>query len=339
MARRPTAMDVAKLANTSRSAVSMVINQRWRGIISEEAEARIRASVAELNYVPHTTGRSLRTQRTLTLGVVTEIVSHPFAGALISGLTTQASSEGYAALLVETDRSTAGDEAAVAQLVSRQVDGLIYATGGLSVVDLGPQARAQSVVLANCFDARGELTAFVPDNEGGTMLAVQHLLDLGHKRIALLLGDGDDPAISPREAGYRAAMAAARIPLKMQATVTAGWDIDGGYRAAERVLGKATRPTAIVASNDRVATGVLLRAASMGLSVPDDLSIVGFDDQPFVADRLVPALTTIALPYAEMGAAAARALIESLSTSTPSADMGAKMACHIVVRQSTAPPS
>lgn len=266
-------------------------------------------------------------------------MSHPFAGGLISALTSEAMSVGYVTLLVETDSTADGDRAATIELSRRQVDGIVYATGGLVELIVAEKMRQHPMVLANCFDSLGLMSAFIPDDQEGAFLATTHLLKLGHRHIALLRGTIDDPATSRREQGFRRAMLAAGLDSGAHQVIEAGWNIDEGYRAAHNLLGSDRPPTAIVCSNDRTATGVLLFAASAGISVPRDLSVIGFDNQPFVAEHLVPALMTITLPHAAIGAAPARRLIQEIADTRQTKPAETLIPCQLITRESTAPVS
>lgn len=335
-ARKATALDVAKVAGVSRSAVSMVLNGNIKGNVSKDAQERIRAAAKELNYLPNPVAVSLRNQRTSTLGIVTdEIVTSPFAGRLVSGATNAALARGYMILVVDTEHIPGRDELAVEALQHRRVDGLIHATGGLKPYTPPELFRSQPSALANCFDPQDTLPAVVPDEVTGSRRATELLLDLGHRRIALLGGDDQNAALL-REQGYRAAMTAAGLDRHHQRVIVTGWDIDQGYRAAESVLQEPNRPTAILAANDRVATGILLYAAAAGIKVPEGLSVVGYDDQQYVAANLVPALTTVALPHAEIGAIAVDRVLDELEGRGRRTER-VLVPCPLITRQSTAP--
>ncbi|MFJ6279564.1 LacI family DNA-binding transcriptional regulator [Arthrobacter subterraneus] len=335
-ARKATALDVAKVAGVSRSAVSMVLNGNIKGNVSREAQERIRAAARELNYLPNPVAVSLRNQRTATLGIVTdEIVTSPFAGRLVSGATNAALARGYMILVVDTEHIPGRDELAIDALQHRRVDGLIYATGSLKPYSPTDPFRAQPAALANCFDPQDRLAAVVPDEVTGSRRATELLLELGHRRIALLGGDDENAALL-REQGYRTAMENAGLSFRDQQVVVTGWDIDQGYRAAESVLQEPDRPTAVLAANDRVATGILLYAASAGIRVPEQLSVVGYDDQQNVAANLVPALTTVALPHAEIGAIAVNRVLDELEGGERRTER-VLVPCPLITRQSTAP--
>ena len=324
------------MAGVSRSAVSMVLNGNIKGNVAKDAQERIRAAAKELNYLPNPVAVSLRNQRMATRGIITdEIVTSPFAGRLVSGATNAALARGYMILVVDTEHIPGREGLAIEALQHRRVDGLIYATGSLQpYIPSGP-FRAQPAALANCFDPEDRLPAVVPDEVTGSRRATELLLELGHRRIALLGGDDDNAALL-REHGYRSAMDRAGLTAGDQQVIVTGWDINQGYRAAESVLQEPGRPTAILAANDRVATGILLYAATAGIQVPQQLSVVGYDDQQNVAANLVPALTTVALPHAEIGAIAVKRVLDELEGSERRTER-VLVPCPLITRQSTAP--
>ncbi|WP_461190030.1 LacI family DNA-binding transcriptional regulator [Arthrobacter sp. Z4-13] len=344
--RKATALDVAQRAGVSRSAVSLVLNGRGRGNVTAERQERVLRAAAELEYTPNSVALSLRNQRTSTIGIVTdEIVTSPFAGRLISGASRTALARGYMVLVVDTEHDMSREGAVAQQLVHRQVDGIMYATGGLREVMAPPAMLTLPGILANCTDVASGLRSVVPAEVDGGRAAAQLLIELGHRRITLLTGTLTSPAAPQREQGYREAMERAGLGPDQQRVHLTGWDINEGYRAAAAVLGGGDRPTAIICSNDRVATGVLLYAAAAGLRVPQDLSVVGYDDQQHVAANLVPALTTVALPHMEIGATAISMLLDAVEGKAPAAGNAEAgtvyMPCRIIERSSTAavPPA
>ena len=183
----------------------------------------------------------------------------------------------------------------------------------------------------------------IPDEVSGGREATEHFLQLGHRDIAFLAGAATSPAVPLRIAGHREAMAKAAIPVREDRVFMAGWDINDGFHGAMGLLSATERPTAIVCANDRLAIGVALAAARLGLSVPRDLSIMGYDDEFRIAATMVPALTTMALPLREMGAAAMSMLLEQIEdpaqrpTAGGSGHLETMVPCRLVVRESTGP--
>lgn len=335
MRNRATAADVARIAGASRSAVSMVLNGRADGNVSPDLQERIRSAVDQLGYVPQNIGRSLRAGSTKTVGVITdEIVTSPFAGDIISGTGAVGRQADFMIMVADTEGET-GRIAEVAEVFfSRGVDALMLATGGLVDTEPPDSFFALPSVLANCTDTKGRASAVIADEAGGSVQAVQHLLDLGHRNITLLAGTEDSPATAPRRDGFHTALSGNGVRARV---APCGWDIDEGHHTVSQLLDQAEPPTAVLASNDRTAVGALLAAAHHGLRVPEDLSVVGVDDQPHVAANVVPALTTVALPHRQIGMRAMEVLLQRFSaphhlTEEPTVN---QLPTELIVRDST----
>ncbi len=346
MNRKATALDVAKRAGVSRSAVSLVLNGRGDGNVAKESQDRIRLAAQELNYSPNAIALSLRNQRSRVIGIVSdEVVVSPFDGNIIGGADDVARSRGFVTVVMDTERDAARDASAIETLLDRQVDGLMYVTVGLKPLDVPHGMLRVPSVLANCYDSspKPQLHHVIPDEITGGRDATEHLLQLGHRDIALLAGAEESPAAPLRVEGYRDAFAAAGLSVRADRITMAGWDIDAGFHGAMKLLdgvSPAERPTAIMCANDRLAVGVALAAARLGLSIPADLSVMGYDDEARIADTMVPALTTMALPLREIGRAAMTTLldtIEGVSTGMGDTSVETMVPCQLVIRESTGP--
>ncbi|WP_426299426.1 LacI family DNA-binding transcriptional regulator [Arthrobacter sp. R-11] len=350
MQRKATALDVAKRAGVSRSAVSLVLNGRGDGNVAKESQDRIRQAAAELNYSPNPIALSLRNQRTRVIGIVSdEVVTSPFDGNIIGGADDVARSRGFVTVVMDTELDSSRDASAVETLLDRQVDGLMYVTVGLKPLDVPQGMLRVPSILANCIDNAPvpRLHHVIPDEVSGGREATEHLLGLGHRDIAFLAGAQSSPAAPLRVQGFQSAFSAAGLPVRGDRAFLAGWDIDTGFHGAMKLLdgvSPAERPTAIMCANDRLAVGVVLAAARLGLSVPRDLSIMGYDDEFRIANTMVPALTTMALPLREMGAAAMTKLLDAVEgTVEEAADQDAgdpletMVPCRLVIRESTGP--
>jgi LacI family transcriptional regulator len=339
MKRRATSQDVADLAGVSRSAVSLVLNGRGQGNISVEKQAAILAAAEELDYSPNPVALSLRTRRSSTIGVVTDsIATAGFAGQLLQGASERAAAHGYLLLVIDSQHDRLAEERAFETLGSRQVDGFIYAAMSLRAYEPSPGLSGSIVALANCFDPAGQLASFVPDEVAGSRSATRHLIESGHREIVMLTGTPDMVASGLREQGFAQELAAAELPVRPP--ISAGWEIDKGYAAAMHVLTTfEPRPTGLVVANDRAAIGVVLAATSLGLSVPRDVSVIGYDDDENVAPWMVPALTTVRLPHREMGEAAIQHLLDQIGgavqTPAPPADK-VFLECPLIIRDSVA---
>lgn len=336
MPMRPTAKDVAQLAGVSRSAVSMVLNGRGAGNIAADKQGAILRAAAELSYQPNRSAVSLRRQRTHSIGVVTDaIASHAFGGALLTGASEAALARGYVTLVIDTGDDAVREGQAVDTLHERQVDGFLFAALSLRNWDVGKLSLVKTAVLANAIDPNHRIASFGPDDVAGGRAACQELIDHGHTAITAVTGSRTELATDLRWRGHRTAMVTAG--LKPGRPVRAGWSIRDGYAAGNRVLDRTYRPTAIACANDRVAVGVVLAALSHGLSVPRDLSVIGYDDDENVAPEMAPALTTIALPHYAMGEQAMNHLLDKLAgggdATTPTLIPG-----PVIRRDSVGPP-
>lgn len=339
---RPTARDVAELAEVSRAAVSFVFSGRAAGNLSAETQARIKKAADQLGYRPDEVARSLRKQRSAVIGLLSdEIATSPFAGRMVLGAMEAARTRGHQVLLLESRLDPAAEAEAVAELRARRVDGIVYAAMSMRRTAVPEGIAPARAVLANCLPREaGSYASVVPDERAGGRSAVNVLIEAGHREIALLGGSAGDIAASDRVRGFRDGLRAAGITAREEWVLRAGWQIDEGYAAALRVLDRPTRPTGVVCANDRVATGTLLAAARLGIDVPTGLSVVGYDDQDQMAAHLVPALTTVALPHHEMGATAVRMLLDAADAGQDVDPATARrLTCPVIMRDSVRPPA
>ncbi|WP_152365643.1 LacI family DNA-binding transcriptional regulator [Microlunatus speluncae] len=334
---RATSQDVADRAGVSRSAVSLVLNGRGAGNIAEDKQAAIRRAARELNYSPNSVALSLRNQRTRTIGLVTdEIATSAFGGKLLRGATDTAIAAGYLLLVIDTQGDVGQEEQAYELLLDRRVDALIFAAMSMHPHPASPAMINIASVLANCYEPDGRLPSVCADEVEGGRTAARILLDQGHRDIRLLAGTTDVDAARLRIDGYRTALAEAGAPVPEP--VTAGWTIEAGYAAAMQVLDRPDRPTGVLCANDRCAVGVALAAAQLGLSVPEDLSIVGYDDDENIAPAMHPLLTTVQLPHRAIGETATRLLLDHLADPAAPSAAPLLLPCPPVLRDSVAPP-
>lgn len=309
MGSRVTSFDVAARAGVSRSAVSLVLNGRADGVISAENQEAVRRAASELGYRPNSVARSLRNATTHTIGVVTDSISSgPFGGAMIAGATEVASRAGYLLLTVDSHDDPAVEREAVDTLRARQCDALLFAAGSLRRWEPVSGFTDEVGLLLDAVDPSHRVPGVIADERTGGRRATEVLLAAGHRDIAYLEGTSEVMANALRVVGHRDALEGSGATSRL---VTSGWSIDAGIAATEVALDVPEPPTALLCANDRVAAGAYLAAARRGLRIPEDLSVVGFDDDPNVAPQL--GLTTICLPHREMGGQAATLLLRALS--------------------------
>ena len=340
--KRVRISDVAQAAGVSTATVSLVMNGH-HARISSETRDRVQRTAQSIGYTPNSVARSLRTQQTRTIGLISDrIATTPFAGRMLSGAQDVARAHDHLVFLVDTDADPAVEAAAIRALTGQQVDAMIYACMWHRVVKVPPALPAGTVFL-DCRPADGNFPAVVPDDRGGGAMAVRELLAAGHRRIAYVDASESVPdrpiASQLRHQGYQDALAEAGISPDPALHVGGEISAAGGRAATDVLLDlpPAQRPTGLFCFNDRMASGAYVAARRRALSVPRELSIVGYDDQPHVAAELDPPLTTVALPHYDMGRWAMEVV---LGRRTPDGSGAAHyMPCSIIRRDSVGPPS
>ncbi|MBE4717951.1 LacI family DNA-binding transcriptional regulator [Pseudarthrobacter sp. AB1] len=337
--------EVAVAAGVSVTTVSHVLNAVSYARISPETRGKVKSAAEQLGYGPNRLAQALRTQRTGMLGLVSEdIATTPHAGRIILGADEAARARGYNLMIINTSGSASPEtrDADVEALLERRVDGILYATMYHRQVQVPVNLGSVPSVLVDSVSTSGSITAVVPDEEGGARAAVGILLAAGHTRIGFLNNTDDVPATRDRLRGFRATLSEAGLDGDAAPVESEVSEVQGGYEAARRMLRRDDRPTGLFCYNDRMAMGAYRAAAELGLSIPGDLSVVGFDDQELIAANLYPALTTVALPHYEMGAWAADNLIDAIEGKTDLALMALHptiLDCPPVRRDSVAAPT
>lgn len=336
--------DVAAAAGVSVTTVSHVLNEVAYARISPETRDKVRAAAEQLGYGPNRLAQALRTRRTGMLGLVSEdIATTPHAGRIILGADEAAKARGYSLMIINTSGSASLEsrQADVEALLERRVDGILYATMYHRTVELPANLGSVPSVLVDSVATAGNITAVIPDEEGGARAAVGALLEAGHTKVGFLNNTDDVPATRLRLQAFRSMLNEAGLDggaAPVEAEVS---EVQGGYAAARRILSRPDRPTALFCYNDRMAMGAYRAAAELGLSIPDDLSVVGFDDQELIAANLQPGLTTVALAHYEMGAWATEHLIDAVEGKTDLSLMAFHptiLGCPLVRRDSIAAP-
>lgn len=329
--RRPTLADVAGLAGVSTATVSFVINGRDESI-TPVTRQRVVDAVETLGYRPNRAAQTLKTKRTGTIGFVTdEIAVRAPAGQTIAGAHDLARKRGSVLLIVHAGSGHEQLPAVFEDLLDRQVDGLIYAMVGTQEVSLPEIVRHKPTVLVNCFDPHDGLPAIVPDEIAGGMAAADLVLGAGHRRVAVVTGDRPSWAAARRVEGYQRALAASHIAYDERLVSYGNYRADSGYELTRQLLGERRRPTAILCGNDLMAVGAYFALKEAGLRIPEDMSVVGYDDQENLAADLSPPLSTVRLPYYDMGYWASERILAGTVSELPTRTYAT---CPIVSRAS-----
>lgn len=333
---RVTAKDVAALAGVSRSTVSRVLSDKASPFIGEKTNQRVREVAAQLGYSPDPIARALRGKRTHLLGLIVREIADPFFAKFVAILSAQARDAAYHVVLGHA-RSDPGEALEMTGMLdTRHCDGVIL-LGDLKDDETTIQRifEENSAIVALC---RGRAPALIPtincDNSRGTQMLLDLLHKLGHRRFAFVdagwLGD-----VKERRETFTRYLSEQNLENSPERIQVETNDAYGGYRAMRRLLDLSPRPTAVVAATDAMAIGVLKAASDAGSQVPDDLSIVGFDDID-MAHFVSPPLTTIRQPVEEMARQALRMILNLIDGQTiPKERMHIRMMPELVVQQST----
>jgi LacI family transcriptional regulator len=328
-----TIKDVAELAGVSFKTVSRVINRS--PYVRDEIRQRVLRAADALEYRPHHHARHMRTQRSKVFAFMSDdIATTPFAGQIIQGAQEAAWRCEMLLLTFNTAGDAALEEAAVQIALEREVEGIIFAAMYHRAVQVPKDAFRRPLVLVDCFTRDSQVRSVVPDEVKGGMSATNLLLGKGHRRIAMFNADEKYPAAAGRFEGYRQALKDFGVPFKPELVRTGGWWQDDGYEHALALLQRKPIPTAIFCASDRIAMGAYDALKEKGLRIPEDISIVGFDNQELLSAHSRPPLTTVQIPYFEMGSWAVEQLLQVEANYDLSGPV--KMECPLVVRGSVA---
>jgi LacI family transcriptional regulator len=301
-----TLLDVAAAAGVSKSTVSRVLDERLPRSENPTAQ-RVRQVAAELGYVRDPSASNLRRGKTMTIGVVVPRLTDTAMAMLYEALAHAGQRSGQFTIVATTDDQPDADRTAAEALLQRRVDGLVLSTARLGD-DFPGELAARGVPYVLALRADGHSLASVGDDELGGYLATRHLLDLGHRRIGLIAGPDYASSARGRVAGYRRAMAEAGVDPDPAWMVASTFGIAAGADAARALMSLDPRPTAVFAVNDNTAVGALSAFGNLGLSVPEDVSLVGYNDIPIVSHLPTP-LTSVRVPFDQIATAALELLI------------------------------
>ncbi len=332
-----TIRDVARQAGVSTMTVSRVINKT--GYTSDDARTRVERAIAELGYVPNALARHLRSKQTRTLALVLSDITNPFFTTMARGVEDFAAAHQFAVMFCNTDESEAEEMASLHMLIERQIDGVLLVPGGSSPEPfrLLRKHGVPVVVLDRRAPSRG-VDQVRSDSEDGAYQLTRHLLELGHTRIAMLSGRRSISTSADRIAGYRRALAESGVPFDTRLVRDTGFSTKAGYEMARDVLGGRPRPTAIFAANNFIAFGAIPAVRERGLVIPDDVSVVCFDDVP-AAWLVDPFLTCIEQDAYAMGRQAAELLLTRLASARPVRRRSIVWPVRLIVRRSSARPA
>jgi LacI family transcriptional regulator len=307
------------------------------GYASEETRARVEAAITELGYIPNTLARGLRSKRTHTLALVMTDITNPFFTLIARGVEDRASHSGYTVIYCNTDESEVKEEKYINILLQKQVDGVLLVparSNSKSVNFLFSNDMPVVLIDRSIPDTQTDLVR--SDSQEGAYNLTRHLIELGHKKIVTITGPREVSTASDRVSGYQRAMAEAGLE-EFEDVYYDTYTLRSGYELTQQALTRNPRPTAIFGTNNFISIGVLKALRDAGLRVPEDISVVGFDDLPssMVVD---PILTVAAQPAYEMGSQAAELLLKRISAELPEINQEVILPTEMIIRRSSAPP-
>ncbi|WP_077963140.1 LacI family DNA-binding transcriptional regulator [Ensifer adhaerens] len=337
MSDRPKIKDIAERAGVSVATVSRALS--GSSLVTDETRERIHALARELNYRPNVSARNLRTRRSMSVLLVVRDVGNPFYLEILKGVEATARAAGYAVLMGNTENDPDREVEYFNMLRDGHADGMILMTGKLPLPEPGESADLSHlpvVIALEMIEGSGFPHVQI-DNVAAAEAAVEHLIALGHRRIAHIAGPLPEVMAAHRRDGYRAAMKAAGLAIPEGYEVRGDYLLESGEACAADLFALPEPPTAIFAANDEMAYGAIHALRRLGRDVPGDVSVVGFDDL-YLSKAFYPPLTTVSQPRADIGRTAMSQLLNVLSDGDVAAEPAIVLPTTLNIRGSTAPP-
>lgn len=334
-----TMRDLADELGISVSIVSRVLsNQSSKYRISEITEQAVFDAARKHHFRPNRTASGLRLQRTMTLGLIFPDISNPFFAMIIRHIAIKAREGGYSVIICDSEENLAIEQNSAKLLRDYNIDGLIIAPVGNNGAYLREIfAESVPIVVADRIFSDIKLPSVTSENIQGSLEGICHLIQNGHRAIAMLQGTPEASPSRERLQGYRMALRKHRLPYRPSLVTGNQFSEESGYQAAREILQKNERPTAIFASSNQIAFGAIRAISEYGLRIPNDISLITFDDQPYFA-HIAPPLTAIAQRTDEIGAKALELLIRKLTFKESGEPEMVKIPTRLVIRKSVSPP-
>lgn len=333
-------LDVARRAHVSPATVSRVLSGADHAV-SDATRARVLRAADELDFVPNALARGLLKSRLPIAGVIVHDITDPYFAEVVRGVEDAATRDGYLVITCSSDRDPERELSYIRLLRSMRAAAIVFAGSGIVDAELDRQVQRQLTAMRGYGAAAVHLSPHAGgephvgiDNAAGVAAMVSALIGLGHRRIGFLAGPSNLYVNHRRLAGYRSGLADAGIGFDADLVVESGFDATGGAAAVDRLMERAPDVTAVACSNDLLAIGAHERLAALGLRIPDDVSLAGFDDIP-VASRVAPALSSVRVPLHELGFLGFRHVERALAGTRP---RRRTLPTEVILRDSTAPP-
>ncbi|MEH8047839.1 substrate-binding domain-containing protein [Gallibacterium anatis] len=306
-----TMKDIARIAKVSTSTVSHVINNTR--YVSDEIREKIMKVVNELNYTPSAVARSLKVKETKTLGMLVTATSNPFFAEVVSGVEQYCNQHHYNLIISSIDGNEQRLQQNIQTLIQKQVDGLLLMYSNTRHAMVEQLNLNLPIVVMDWWPTELNADKIYENSEFGAYLATKTLIEQGHKNIAIITGKLDKSLAHNRLLGYQKALQDAHLPINPDWIIESHFDFEGGVEGMKKLLQITPRPTAVFACSDTIAVGVYQVAWQQGLRIPQDISVIGYDNI-MLAQYLTPPLTTIHQPKAELGKLAVETLLERIKS-------------------------
>jgi len=303
--------DIAKETGFSISTVSRVLSNSNYPVAEQIREKVVRAAET-MGYEPNIAARSLRTDRTKTIGIIVDDLLSPFTPPIVRGIQDYLNETGFLSLIVNSDWDPNQEQAAIKTLLSRPVDGIIFVEYSHQTTSDALERSNKPRVFVHRLFGSPIKNSVVPDDHYGASLATEHLIGLGHDRIGYINGPENWHTCRARLRGYQDTLANHNLPFDESLIQPGDWEMDSGYAAAQNFLKQEEPPTAIFAANDSMALGAIYAIQDAGLRIPDDIAVVGYDNRNFTT-TVRPRITTVSMPVIEMGGVAAELLLKQIA--------------------------
>lgn len=335
-----TIRDVARLADVSVATASKVANKK--GSVSEKLTQRVLSAMEALDYRPNEIARSLKVQQSQTIGMIIPDVTNAFFTDVIRGVESEARTRGYSLILCDSNEDPALEQINLNTLIARRVDGVLLSSSNVYGSEHRTARRRFPMVFYDRVPPGFAGSAVVTDNVGAAYEGTRHLIDIGHRRLAIITGRLNLSNGQDRLEGFRKALQQAGLPLHDEYLQQGDFLIEGGYRCGLNLLRLPIPPTAIFSCNNQMTLGLMRAMSERGIDCPKDISILGFDDFDWAAN-FRPRLTTLAQPSLEMGKQAAQMLLRKIESEKEKENGDEQtiviLKAELRVRDSTAPPS
>ncbi|KXG10082.1 LacI family DNA-binding transcriptional regulator [Anoxybacillus rupiensis] len=328
----PTIEDVAKLAGLSRTTVSRVINNH--PYVSEDKRKLVIEAMEQLGYVPNSSARSLRSQKTDVIALFVPRIMNPFFSHLVESMEIAAAEHGYQLIICQTRYSAEKELNYMNLLKMKQVDGVILASMQNDWNVIEPFLNYGPIILCNEFDEQANVPSVMLDQVEGGYIATKHLLEQGHRRIAYCQGGARSNVASYRERGFRKALAEYKIEFNEQYAFRNVFHSEGGRRVFHEMMALSEPPTAVFTGSDEVAAGIISEANKHGCSIPEQLAVVGFDNQE-ITELIEPTITTVYQPVEQMAQKALEIMVEKIHSRKYRCREVYEFPLELIVREST----